>query len=188
MFSEELTIQHLIEHAERTGASLGQSIRGLARFTIVGAPPPPGDFTGPDAEILSRFVPDRFDLAAFDPGLLGPGILGPLELVLVAGRFGWTLKEAYDRYAPFRCLGLNVTVREPSSGEAGTVPDWRDVVILTEELTGRAPALSGDVSEDHIALCAEETDLSERGVQQRLRPIRPLFGLRLPTAEGQNHR
>ena len=104
----------------------------------------------------------------------------------MAGRFGWTLKRAYDRYAPFRCLGLNVDrPANPRPAEAGAVPTWRDVVILTEELTGRAPALSGDVSAEHIALCAEETDLSEAEVRERLGRYAPLFRLRLPTEEGQ---
>ncbi|MCX4909488.1 caspase family protein [Streptomyces sp. NBC_00878] len=180
-----LTIQDLLEHADDSGGTLSQSVHSLSRFTAIGAPPLPGDFTGPDAEALTDFEPNRFDLAAFDPGLLGPGTLGPLELVLVAGRFGWTLKRTYDRYAPFRCLGLNVEVSEPTRHEADMTPTWYDVVILTEQLTGRTPALSGTVTADHIALCAEETDLPEAEVRERLGRYSALFRLQLPPEEGQ---
>ncbi|MFE5910627.1 hypothetical protein ACFQ6B_16310 [Streptomyces wedmorensis] len=150
----------------------------------MGGPALPGPFTGPDAEALEDFTAEEFDVAAFEPGLLGPGLLGPLELVLVAGRFGWTLGKAYDRYAPFRCLGLDVTVDEPTGDEREIVPDWRDVIVLTARLTGRAPAVEGDVEADHVLLCSEETDLSEEEVMDRLRRYERLFKLILPTAIG----
>ncbi|MEV2214364.1 caspase family protein [Streptomyces sp. NPDC050997] len=184
-FRDELSIQHILERCRTAATPLGPSVRHLARFTALGAPASPGDFTGPDAEKLEDFVPDRFDMAAFDAGLLGPGRLGPLELVLIAGRFGRTLGEAYERYAPFRCLGLKVTVDEPNAAEAQLTPGWQDVVVLTEQLTGRAPALSGPVDPDHIALCAEETDLTEPKVRERLQNYGRLFGLRLPDTPGR---
>ncbi|MDN0194835.1 ATP-binding protein [Streptomyces sp. S.PNR 29] len=179
-FRDELSIHHVLQRCRNAKAPLGPSVRHLARFTVLGAPAPPGDFTGPDAEKLENFAPDPFDMAAFEAGLLGPGLLGPLELVLVAGRFGRTLGEVYERYAPFRCLGLEVTVDEPNAEEACVVPGWQDVVVLTEQLTGRAPALDGPVDPDHIVLCAEETDLTEAQVRELLCTYRRLFGLRLP--------
>ncbi|MEW2394802.1 caspase family protein [Streptomyces sp. NPDC046862] len=183
VFRSELTIQHLLTHSRDSGLPLGDSLVRLAAFSVLGAPAPPGDLTGPDAEALRQFVPNHFDLAAFDAGLLGPGTLGPLELVLVAGRFGWTLAKVYDRYAPFRCLGLRVTVRRPDEREGAVRPDWRDVVVLTEQLTGRAPALCGEVPADHIALCAEETDLTERAVRIRLAGYADLFGFRVTASD-----
>ncbi|MFH8477147.1 caspase family protein [Streptomyces sp. NPDC018000] len=180
-FRAQLTIPDLLRHAEYSLCSLGASVSRLRTFAQVGAPTPPGDPAEPGVPDLNDFTPDRFDHAAFDKGLLGPGVLGPLELVLVAGRFGWDLGRTYARYAPLRCLGLDVTVREPDSREASLLPDWRDVLILTSQLTGRLPALSGEVSRDHIALCAEETDLDETEVIGRLRQYAPLFGLDLPS-------
>ncbi|MFJ6567119.1 caspase family protein [Streptomyces sp. NPDC091292] len=180
-FKSALSLSDLLEHADSTRNSLAATVTRLARFTPLGAAAPPGDFTGPDAEALEDFHPDRFDHAAFDKGLLGPGRLGALELVLVAGRFGWSLGRTYERYAPFRCLGLDVEVRAPKAeDESELVPDWRDVILLTERLTGRAPALSGQVDPDHIALCAEETDLDEDAVHDRLTRYADLFGLKLP--------
>ncbi|MFI0978795.1 caspase family protein [Streptomyces sp. NPDC021093] len=185
-FADSLPVVRLLAYAERMQRPLPTCIDLLSAYTPLGAPPPPGDFTGPDADRLADFVPDDFDLAAFDTGLLGPGTLGPLELVLVAGRFGRTLGETYARYAPFRCLGLDVTVRRPTSQEASLVPDWRDVVLLTTGLTGRAPALTGPVDPDHIRLCHEETDLDVDGVRARLASYAALFSFQLPPPEGQS--
>ncbi|WP_385619671.1 caspase family protein [Streptomyces sp. P8-A8] len=179
-FRDRLTIADLLSHAEYSRCSLGTSVSHLRTFTPLGAPSPPGDPADPGVLDLGDFAPDRFDHAAFDKGLLGPGVLGPLELVLVAGRFGWDLGRTYARYAPLRCLGLDVTVREPDSREASLSPDWRDVLLLTSQLTGRLPALAGAVSRDHIALCVEETDLVEAEVVRRLRQYAGLFGLGLP--------
>ncbi|MEU6382919.1 caspase family protein [Streptomyces bauhiniae] len=160
--------------------TLGKAFQHVAPLAAVAGIELPGDFQGPGSDRLADFAPTRLDFAAFDKGLLGPGHLGPLELVLVAGRFGWTLTDTYDRYAPFACLGLEVTVAPPEGEEAEIIPDWQDVIILTTRLTGRAPALTGDVSEDHITLCAEETDLSEAAVHDRLSRYARLFDISLP--------
>ncbi|MDT0569652.1 caspase family protein [Streptomyces sp. DSM 3412] len=182
------TIRRLLRHADRLGTPLSSSIGRLTTLTAIGVPPLPGEVTGPDADALADFRPDRFDLVAFNSDLLGPGTLGPLELVLLAGRFGRTLKATYDRYVPFRCLGLDVTVREPTPQEAEIIPHWADVIVLTEQLTGRAPAVSGTVTPDHVTLCSEETDLTEAEVRERLGRYAALFGLRVPNQEQESER
>ncbi|GAA2923543.1 MULTISPECIES: HD domain-containing protein [Streptomyces] len=181
-FRQRLTIPDLMAHADLNHCTLAVSVERLSTYTPLGAPAPagPGWADSPDFAALADFTPTRFDRAAFDKALLGPGILGPLELVLLAGRFGWTLGETYRRYAPFRCLGLDVITDPPADAEEGLTPDWRDVIVLTEHLTGRAPALTGDVTPEHITLCAEETDLDEASVRERLARYARIFGLRLP--------
>ncbi|MGA5897650.1 HD domain-containing protein [Streptomyces venetus] len=187
-FPRELGIRPLLQHAYDTRRSLAFSVERLTRFVPLGAPPPPCSPDSPDFTAVRDQEPDVFDLAAFSPGLLcddhGVCLLGPLELVRTAGRFDWSLGKTYDRYAPFACLGLDVTVRRPDGEVADRVPDWQDLIILTEQLTGRAPALSGTVSQDHITLCAEETDLSETEVRARLARYADLFSLELPHLEG----
>jgi hypothetical protein len=187
-FKESLTILDLLDHAADDGTPVGHSHRRLQEFTVLGTPAPPGELNGPEGEFLDTFIPNTFDLAAFEAEvLLGRGTMGPLELVLTAGRFGWTLGETYDRYAPFRCLALDVATDRPNEYEAGLAPDWRDVVILTRQLTGRAPALCGPVDHDHVVLCAEETDLTEEQVRERLARYARLFSLGLPFEEPAPH-
>ncbi|MFE5944454.1 caspase family protein [Streptomyces sp. NPDC056480] len=183
-FRSHLSRQQLLHQARRANQSLGTTVRNSLAFHSVGGPALPGPFTGPGAEELENFLPTDFDLAAFDPGLLGPGVLGPLELVLVAGRFGWTLGKTYDRYAPFASLGLRVTTPEPVGGERDIVPGWRDVIVLTERLTGRAPAVAGTVADEHVVLCAEETEQSEDDVRDGLRRYARLFSLVVPAPGG----
>lgn len=180
VFRTELTCHALLSTAQNRYGTLGETAAALAAYRCLGAPPLPGDVTG----VLADLTPTDFDVAAFENGLLGPGRLGPLELVLVAGRFGWTLGRTYDRYAPFAALGLDVTVPAPEGEERDIVPHWRDVVVLTEELTGRAPALSGTVTPEHVVLCSEETEESEDETLARLRRYRRLFDLTLPAPGG----
>ncbi|MFF4052154.1 caspase family protein [Streptomyces chartreusis] len=180
VFANHLSLQRLLHHCLSHDTPLSDALRRVARFTVLGGPPVPGGFTGPDADRLREFTPTRFDAVAFDDDLLGPGILGPLELILIAGRFGKPLGEVYDRYAPFRCLGLEVTAAEPNAEEAQLVPGWQAVIVLTRQLTGRAPALTGDIDPGHLTLCAEETDLTEPQVRKLLEAYSRLFGFRLP--------
>ncbi|WP_030542918.1 caspase family protein [Streptomyces albus] len=179
-FTETLTIARLLQHALRSGTTVGRSARHLAQYAALGAPSLDAPILASEEAVLDGLKPEVCDRAAFEPALLGPGILGPLELVLVAGRFGWPLAKTHERYAPFAELGLDVTVRAPEGEERDTVPDWRDVIVLTERLTGRAPALSGAVDPDHVLLCSEETDLSPAQVLERLTRYAALFGLTLP--------
>ncbi|MFK0170015.1 caspase family protein [Streptomyces sp. NPDC090306] len=182
-FRDRLTVSDLVGHAYLSQCTVAASVDRLTAFTVLGAPAPPApdDPDGPDFVALAEFVPTRFDRAALGKGLLGgSNTLGPLELVLLAGRFGTSVGKIYRRYAALRCLGLAVTVDAPDAAEAELLPDWRDVVILSDRLTGRAPALAGDVTADDITLRAEETDLDEAGVHARLACWARLFRLRLP--------
>lgn len=56
-------------------------------------------------------------------------------------------------------------------------------MLLTARLTGREPALSGEVGVEHLVLAAEETDLTVDEVRARLVDYAPLFGFRLPPHE-----
>jgi hypothetical protein len=183
-FVPELGLTRLLQHAYDTRRTLAASVEHLTRFNPLGAPPLPCAPDSPEFAAVGDFAPSLCDLAAFSPGLLGDDEencrLGPLELVRTAGRFDWSLGQTYDRYAPLTCLGLDVTVRRPEGEAAERVPDWQDLIILTEQLTGRAPALSGTVSQDHITLCAEETDLPKAQVRERLARYAALFFLELP--------
>ncbi|MBD0711860.1 hypothetical protein BU197_26985 [Streptomyces sp. CBMA291] len=179
-FRNALPLQHLLAYAQAERLPLGPAAHTIQSYQCLGGPTLPG----PLSEELADFRPTDFDLAAFGKDLLGPGLLDPLHLVLTAGRLGWTLGETYDRYAPFACLGLRVTVPPLLTEEQEIVPGWRDVIVLTEELTGRAPALAGTVSDAHVVYRAEETEQSEEDVRSGLRRYARLFSLDVPAAEG----
>ncbi|MEU2503913.1 caspase family protein [Streptomyces sp. NPDC007863] len=175
-----LTHWDLLQATRSAYDTLGATIEAFEAFQPLGGPAVPGEATGP----LAAFEPTSLDLVAFKADLLGSGRLGPLELVLVAGRFGWPLGETYDRYAPFGALGLDVTVPELLPEERETTPNWVDVVVLTEQLTGRAPALAGTVTPEHVVLLSEETEQTQEYVLDRLRRYARLFDLTLPDRPG----
>ncbi|MFF4170375.1 caspase family protein [Streptomyces sp. NPDC001744] len=179
-FKKKVAIRDLLRLARSHRLSLRGAADALGAYHCVGGPELPST----PKEPLAKLTPTLFDLVAFEDSLLGPGVLGPLELVLVAGRFGWTLGETHDRYAPFAALGLRVEAA-PRGEEREIVPGWADVVVLTEQLTGRAPALTGTVPPEHVVLCAEETERTEDEVLALLRPYARLFALDLPTSGGR---
>lgn len=166
----------LVAHARDNDFTLGESVSALTRYTPLGAPwHDPTD--APDAWREHR--PTEHDSALFRPDLVGDGPVGPLELVRVAARFGWSLGRAWDRLALYRPFGLDMLVERPDPASDG-VPCWQDLILLTEEYTGRAPVLSGEVTADRIALAARELGQPTRWVYDRLALYASLFGLALP--------
>ncbi|MFH9067030.1 caspase family protein [Streptomyces coeruleorubidus] len=170
----------LVSHARANDATLGESVAVLARYAPLGAPwrePADGAEGGSDGWREHR--PTEHDSALFRPDLVGDGPVGPLELLRVAARFGWALTKAWDRLAFYRPFGLHLLVERPGP-DADTVPTWQDLIMLTEQYTGRAPALSGEVTADRVAVAARELGQPTRGVYDRLARYAPLFGLVLP--------
>jgi hypothetical protein len=61
------------------------------------------------------------------------------------------------------------------------VPCWQDLILLSLQYTGRAPALSGAVTAERIAVTARELGETTQWVYDRLALYAPLFALTLPT-------
>ncbi|MFF5534645.1 caspase family protein [Streptomyces cinerochromogenes] len=174
-----VSLRDLVLYANSTGTDLATAAADLNAYRSLGAPtvPVPPGFVRPE-EPLER--DEAAEYALFQPGLEDSWTLTPLALVVAAGRLGGGLRETYRRLEPFTRIGLDVPFAEP---DCDRVPDWRDVVLLTARLTGREPALSGDVTADQLRLAAEETDLTEDDVRVRLADYAPLFGFRIPPHE-----
>ncbi|MEV5873687.1 caspase family protein [Streptomyces sp. NPDC052101] len=173
-------LSDLVSLANREGVDLPTAAAMVNSFRSLGAPtvPVPHDVAAPAR-------PRRRDLAAeyalMQPSLDASWTMTPLALVIAAARLGLGLPQTYRRLRQFAAVGLDIPFPEP---DVTRTPDWRDVVILTARLTGREPALSGDVSEDQVLLASEETDLSVDEARERLKDYAPLFGFRVPPYEG----
>ncbi|MEU6667050.1 caspase family protein [Streptomyces sp. NPDC046727] len=174
-----IPLSSLMAFADESDLDLATAAAQLNAYRSLGAPtvPVPPDFTPPED-------PPERDIAAehalLQPSLEDSWTLTPLALVVAAGRLGNGLRETYRRLQPFTVVGLDIPFPEP---DCARTPDWRDVVLLTSRLTGREPVLSGEVTEDHLGLAAEETDLTTDEVRARLQDYAPLFGYRLPPYE-----
>ncbi|MCX4761008.1 caspase family protein [Streptomyces sp. NBC_01275] len=172
----------LVAHARDSDGTLGDSVTALTRYAPLGAPwQDPPETGAPWAD----HRPSAHDSALFQPDLVGDGPVGPLQLLRVAARFGWSLTRAWDRLALYRPFGLDLLVDRPEPA-VDTVPTWRDLILLTEQYTGREPALTGEVTADRIAVAARELGRPTRWVYDRLALYASLFGLVLsagPPAE-----
>lgn len=165
----------LVRHARSKGGTLGDSVRELSRFAPLGSPWQPRDDLA-DAE-WARWRPTSHDTAMFDDDLAGDRPVGAVDLLRVAARFGWPMDQAWDRLALYRPFGVELLVQRP---EFSDIPLWQDLILLTEEYTGRAPALAGPVSGERIAVSARELEWTTDQVMERLRLYAGVFGLDLP--------
>lgn len=170
------SLSALTRHAYAGDHTLEESLTVLSRYAAFGAlwrlPEEP---TEQDRWCSHR--PDVHDIAMFKPDLAGEGPVGPMELLRVAARFGWRIDRAWDRLARYRPLGLAVEVARP---DVSTVPAWYDLILLSEHYTGDAPALSGAVTADRIAVTARELELPTHRIHERLRLYAAIFGLEVP--------
>jgi hypothetical protein len=155
-------------------------------FRELGAPLPTLDEA--TRQLLDDPLPDRYDRAmlfAVDQrsGHEKPvDVITPLRLMQVAGRFGWTLRQAHDRMARLQPLGLRLHY------QAGVCPDeivsWQDLLLVTQHLDGQEPVVAGQVAQSHLESGAEEVNESVDEVRTRLRRYAPLFGFSLNEEAG----
>ncbi|WP_185992967.1 caspase family protein [Streptomyces sp. 130] len=165
----------LVRHARSMGNTLGDSVRELSRFAPLGSPWQPREDAA-DAE-WARWRPTPHDTAMFEDDLAGDRPVGPLDLLRVAARFGWPMDQAWDRLALYRPFGVELRVERPGFSN---IPLWQDLILLTEEYTGRAPALAGPVPGERIAVSARELEWTTDRVVERLRLYADVFGLDVP--------
>jgi hypothetical protein len=170
------TVALLVAHARENDSTLGDSLASLTRYASLGAP-----WREPEAgpEDWREHRPTEYDSALFGKDLIGDGPVGPLDLVRAAARFGWSLTRTWDRLALYRPLGLDLLMERPQPG-ADVVPCWQDLILLSRQYTGRAPALSGAVTSERVAVTARELGETTRWVYDRLALYAPLFALTLP--------
>ncbi|MEU1472160.1 caspase family protein [Streptomyces sp. NPDC005761] len=168
-------VDRLAQHARGKEGTLGDSLSELSRFVQLGSPwQPRGDAA--DEEWV-RWRPTRHDTAMFLDDLAGNRPVGPIDLLRVAARFGWPMDLAWDRLAVYRPFGVELAIERP---EFSAIPLWQDLILLTDEYTGRAPALGGRVPGERIAVSARELGWTTAQVVERLSLYAGVFGLDLP--------
>lgn len=174
-----------IVHAAASGRQpVSALLERLEPYRPLGAPLPKIDAAA--RKSLPGRPADRYDLAMLssvdDIGRISyVDTVTPLRLVQTAGRLGWTLTEAHMRFAAFESIGVSWTY-DPTTCFTDIV-SWQDLLILTEHLDGQEPAISGTITDEHIAASAREIDESEGMVRDRLRRYSLLFGYELCTED-----
>ena len=81
------------------------------------------------------------------------------------------------RFAALEPIGVSWTY-DPATCIAEIV-SWQDLLILTENLDGQEPAISGVITDEHVAASVLEIDEAATAVRDRLHRYAPLFGYEL---------
>lgn len=170
---------HLVQYALRSTLTIGEMLDRLAPYRALGAMLP--ELTEEDRRLVHPVEPERYEILALSNGQNSEiprqsPTLTPFELVAVAARAGRTVREVYDRLRCYEPLGIVVDTPEAPD----ELPRWQDLILLSEGLNGRAPAVSGTVSPERIAALAGELDTDTTWITDRLALYAPMFGLRIP--------
>jgi hypothetical protein len=180
-----LEAANLVDMAFDLHLNLADALDALRPFRKIGLPIPS---LGPeDRERLVKYQVDVFDKAMlWNSGEEGDHWGTPVKsisrlcLVQIAGRFGWTPAQAYDRVSRFEPFGLVVDLSRDICDDSPV--HWQDLLVLTVYLDGQEPALYGEVSSDHLLRAAKEIDETIGEVRKRLARFAPLFGFTLSAA------
>ncbi|MFJ8729226.1 caspase family protein [Streptomyces bauhiniae] len=169
----------LVQYALRSTLTIDEALDRIAPYRALGALIP--ELTEKERQLIHRIKPDRYEILALSEGMTGQepresATLAPFEIVAVAARAGRTVREVYDRLRCYEPLGIVVDAPEAP----GELPLWQDLILLSEGLNGRAPAVSGTVLPERIAALARELDTDSAWVTDRLALYAPMFGLRVP--------
>lgn len=169
---------------------LGDFLRRLDKFRPLGAPVPPYD-EGVRL-MLNEIYLDDYDadmLTTFDEFGVERELraINALSFIQIAGRLGWTLAQAHQRFA--RLVPIGLVLEYPTAVE---FPDeivyWYDLQVLTTYFDGQQPVISGRIDWAYLEKAAEEIfDCSPEEIpkkalflRDRLRIYAPLFELELP--------
>ncbi|WUS97575.1 caspase family protein [Streptomyces sp. NBC_00708] len=184
----ELTRREVIALAREREIDLAAAVSELRAYQPIGAPalpavPAPSDDELPGRKPAPAVRAQLEELFQFHP--LSQGSVTPLTLTITAVRLGLGLDATHQALAAYPELGLFADRIAPDNPapDDDHAPDCLDVVLLTQHLTGREPALAGDVTHEHIELAAEETELDIPEVRRRLAHYAPWFGFRVPAEE-----
>ncbi|MEV5572062.1 caspase family protein [Spirillospora sp. NPDC052269] len=160
--------------------SVQEFLERLYEYRVIGAPVPE---VGPSVMADYRdFFPDRYDLTMTSRvenyWRVEPiNRIDALHLVQTAGRFGWTLAYAHQRFARIQPLGLVLDYSPEACPDE--LVHWQDLLVITQYLDGQAPVVGGVVERHHITAAAKDFEESEDRVTARLRKYQPLFGYSL---------
>ncbi|GGT38400.1 caspase family protein [Nonomuraea spiralis] len=177
-----LTPGEIVRGTLDAGLTLGEFLAQLAPYRELGAPIP-----AVDSPELRDYRPDVYDAdllleVNYDrnerPTLCR---VGALDLVRIAGRYGWHVSAADERL--HRLVPLGLTLDYPPGVCPDALVHWQDLLALTVHLDGHAPAIGPTVTAHHLAQAAEQLDEPQTQVRERLLPYAALFGLTFPEEE-----
>lgn len=177
-----------------TRRPLGDFLATLDPFRRLGAPVPAYNEEARDT--LNRIVLDEYDAdilidlpeedrADGQTAASAAESVTALRLVQVAGRYGWTLAEAHQRFARLVPIGLRLDY--PQLDLPDEIVRWEDLLVLTTYFDGQPPVITGTIDQAYLEHAAEEifdatpAEIPAKAdwLRQRLTIYAPLFSLEL---------
>jgi Caspase domain len=155
----------------QSASRVGEVLAALAAYRPLGAQVPDVD------KGLAEYQPDGYDHLALELATPPAGETGvsALQLVRIAGRYGWTVRHAFDRLNRFGALGVEL---EPSKEECPEIiVHWADLLLLSEHLDGYDPAPCGTVDAARISRAADAVRETPAQTRARLLRYADLFQL-----------
>ncbi|HLM88992.1 MAG TPA: caspase family protein [Streptosporangiaceae bacterium] len=155
----------------QSASKVGEVLAAFDAYRPLGAHIPEVD------ENLAEYQPDGYDCPALQLATPPAGEIGvsALQLVRIAGRYGWTVRHAFDRLNRFRALGVEL---EPSREQCPEIiVHWADLIVLSEHLDGYDPALCGTVGAASISRAADAVREAPAQTRARLLRYADLFQL-----------
>lgn len=148
--------------------TIGEILETLSAYVPLGAVIPEIDMD------LARYQPDIYDCRVL--GIPKPGeTVTAMQLIRIAGRYGWTVRHTFDRLNRFQALGIRLESTRENCPEA--IVHWADVIVLSEHYDGTDPSLCGPVSPERIAEAAEIVRETATETRARLLRYADLFRL-----------
>jgi hypothetical protein len=191
---QPLTPYHIVYQAvgsrllEMPAQALGDLLSRLAGFRAIGAIVPPCTEAARNA--LNEIGLDKRDMTMLQSGDYYVLRVWALHLVQTAGRFGWTLAEAHQRFVRLTSIGLGFAY--PQSELPDEIVYWYDLQALTAHFDGQEPVISGRIGRAYLEEAAREIfyDVSPAELpamvallRERLAIYAPLFELELDFPE-----
>jgi hypothetical protein len=182
LISWRLRPSDIVRTALRAAYPLGDFLAMLDPFRKLGAPVPDYDEAIKDA--LNKVALDEYDEDMLaDPS--DSASVTALRLVQTAGRFGWTLAEAHQRFA--RLVPIGVRLDYPQVELPDEIVRWEDLLALTTFFDGQPPVIAGTIDQPYLEKAAEEIfDAPPKEIpakadwlRERLSIYAPLFSLQL---------
>ncbi|MFG3256505.1 caspase family protein [Streptomyces sp. NPDC048172] len=169
-----LTAARLVRYAHERGLSPADAYAHLAPLRALGAQIP--ELTDEELATFPGTVPDGLTVIALADThrVSAPGEpFCALDLVSIAARLGEPVSAAWRRMEPYACLGVRTDVAHIPD----VLPLWQDLALLSTHLDGMLPAVTGRVTDAHIAFAAEGVEETADWVRERLTAYAAMFEL-----------
>jgi hypothetical protein len=163
----------IVQLAIAMKTTIGEALASLAPYRELGAKVPEVDGT------LLSYCPDDYDSLALEMATQRSRLdaIDAFSLIRIAGRCGIPIQEMNHRLVRLHSLG--VRVEPPIEDCPDGIVHWQDVIVVTCDLNGAEPVVTGRVTNEQVERAAASVRESVAETRARLSRYARMFRLRL---------